>query len=157
MMASAHTLVAGAIASKIGDPVLALPLALLSHFILDSIPHWDFGTNWKKRTKLATGVFAIADTAFGFGAAWMIFSKHTNPFLLSSCLVLSVLPDWLEAPWYIFFAKPTHTEPNTHASMIEKIVYWIYKSNNKIHTKTGYPWGVITQIVTVLFFFLILR
>jgi hypothetical protein len=157
MMATAHTLVAGAIAAKVGNPALVLPLALASHFLLDSIPHWDFGTNWRKRSKLATGTFAIADTLIGFGLAWALFSNNVPPLLLASSLILSLIPDWLEAPWYIFFADPQHKGPKTNATMLEKLTYGVYKLTNKAHTKGSFPWGVISQIATVTFFLLVLR
>lgn len=156
-MATAHTLVAGAIAAKVGNPALVLPLALTSHFILDSIPHWDFGTNWRKRTKFATGGFAIADTLFGLGIAWILYADTVPPLLLAATLILSVLPDWLEAPWYIFFADPHHIGPKPHATFFEKALYGVYKLTNKAHTKGTFPWGLITQVVTVTFFLLVLR
>jgi len=36
-----HTLAGATIATKITNPFLALPLAFLSHFILDLFPHWN--------------------------------------------------------------------------------------------------------------------
>lgn len=156
MMAMAHTLVSGAIASRIGDPVLAPTLALTSHFILDSIPHWDFGADWRKRTKLTTGVFAICDTLFAFGIAWYLYHTTSSPHILLSCLILSVLPDWLEAPWYIFFANPKRIGLKPQASILERSCYGFYKLTNVAHAKAQFPWGVITQIVTVLFFLLLL-
>jgi len=157
MMATAHTLVAGAIAAKVGNPALALTLAFSSHFILDSIPHWDFGTNWRKRTKLATGTFAIFDTTIGFILAWVLFSGSVPPLLLLGCLVLSVIPDWLEAPWYIFFADPNHKGPKTNAGILETMCYGVYELTSKVHTRGTFPWGVFSQIATVTFFLLVLR
>ena len=157
MMATAHTLVAGAIAAKVGNPALALTLAFSSHFILDSIPHWDFGTNWRKRTKLATGTFAIIDTTIGFILAWVLFAGSVPPYLLLGCLVLSVIPDWLEAPWYIFFADPNNKGPKTNAGLLEKACYGVYKLTSKVHTRGSFPWGVFSQIATVTFFLLVLR
>jgi hypothetical protein len=157
MTATAHTLVAGAIAAKIGNPVLAPTLAFASHFILDSIPHWDFGANWRMRSKLDTGVFAIIDTIVGFGLAYLIYGSKTNFLLLTVCLVLSVLPDWLEAPWYIFFADPKRVGPRPHASFMEKVCYSFYKLTNRAHSKASYPWGVVSQILTVTFFLLLLK
>lgn len=156
-MAIAHTLVAGAIAAKVGSPSLALPLALASHFILDSIPHWDFGTNWRKRTKFATGAFAIADTVIGLSLAWFIFAPKVAPLLLAGCLLLSVIPDWLEAPWYIFFVNEKHIEPGKNAGYIEKFFYGVYTTTNRLHNKAPFMWGCISQIATVTFFLLVLR
>ncbi|MFH0749637.1 MAG: hypothetical protein V1917_01810 [Candidatus Gottesmanbacteria bacterium] len=157
MMATAHTLVAGAIAANVGNPALALPLAFASHFLLDSIPHWDFGTNWRKRTKLSTGVFAITDTVVGLTAAWIFFSNTVPPLILAACLILSLVPDWLEAPWYIFFADQKHTGPKINATPLEKMTYGVYTLTNTTHTKAPFPWGLISQIATVTFFLLVLR
>ena len=156
-MATAHSLVAGAIAAKIGNPMLALPLSLASHFILDSIPHWDFGTNWRKRTKAVTGIFAVADTVVGFTIAFFLFHTRVSSFILIPSLILSVLPDWLEAPWYIFFADQNRIGPKPHAPVLEKISYSFYKLTNRAHSKASYPWGLITQVLTVIFFLLILK
>ena len=157
MMATAHTLVAGAIASQIGDPVLAPSMAFTSHFLLDSIPHWDFGADWRKRSKLTTGTFAIVDTIIGFGAAYLIYGSKVNFFVLTVSLVFSVLPDWLEAPWYIFFADPKRIGPKPHATVLEKICYNFYKLTNRAHSKAPFPWGFISQLLTVSFFLLLLR
>jgi hypothetical protein len=157
MMATAHTLVAGAIAAKVGSPMLALPLALTSHFILDSIPHWDFGTNWRKRTKTVTGMFAIVDTVVGFTAAYLMFHTRVPSIVLIPSLILSVLPDWLEAPWYIFYANPNHVGPKDHASLLERLAFRLYKVTNVAHSKAPFPWGLISQILTVTFFLLLLK
>lgn len=156
-MATAHTLVAGAIATKGGDPALALTLSFASHFLLDSIPHWDFGTNWRKRTKGTTGIFAILDTTVGFALAWILFSPTVAPLLLLGCLFLSVLPDWLESPWYIFFADPNHKGPKTNAGVLERLCYGVYALTNKVHTRGTFPWGLFSQIATVTFFLLALQ
>ena len=41
MLQTPHVIVGTAIAIKIGNPYLALPLALASHFVLDRVPHWN--------------------------------------------------------------------------------------------------------------------
>jgi len=156
-MAIAHTLVAGAIAAKIGNPILAPTLSLASHFILDSIPHWDFGTNWRSRTKTTTGTYAIIDTIASLVLAWIIFTPKANPYVLALCMVTSLIPDWFEAPWYIFFVHPGHEEPGKKAGFVERFFYGVYKATNKLHAKASFPWGMITQIATVTFFLLVLR
>ena len=105
MTSTAHTLVAGAIARHFSDPITSSILAICSHYIMDSIPHWDFGTNWRGRPKHHTGVIAIADTLIGFVASYMIFGRLLPFGLWATTVVFSVLPDWLETPWYIFMPK----------------------------------------------------
>lgn len=44
-----HIVTGAAIGAAISQPVLALPLAFISHFVLDSMPHFGF-PDWEKRT-----------------------------------------------------------------------------------------------------------
>lgn len=156
MTATAHTLVAGAIASKFTDPATSASLAFLSHFIMDTIPHWDIGTNWRKRSKRATGFLAIGETSIGLFVGYYFFKEHVLFVPLVLTMVFSLLPDWLEAPWYIFYATPKHQHPTRNAGFWEKLTYEIYKSENYFHTRAEFPVGVVTQVVTVIFFLALL-
>lgn len=149
MIAIAHALVAGAIAAKVPNPLIAAPLALGSHFILDSVPHWDFGTDWKKRAKFITGILGIADTIAGFVIAWLVFGSHVHTVLLFLCVTVSLLPDWLEAPLYIFFVQPGKEKIRKHAGVMERFFHGVYTVTNIFHTKTTFVWGVLSQIVVV--------
>lgn len=157
MTATAHTLVAGAIAQAIPDPIIAPILALTSHFIMDSVPHWDFGTEWRSRSKFATGAIAITDTVVGLTLGFLIFRNSTPALPLTLSLFASILPDWLEAPWYIFFASQNRIGPKKGAKIFEKFLYSIYQVQNKLHSKAKFPLGAITTVTTVLFFFLLLK
>lgn len=156
MTATAHTLVAGAIASKFTDPVTAASLALLSHFIMDTIPHWDIGTSWRNRPKEMTGILAILETSVGLGVAYYFFRTLAPQGTLIVTMVFSLLPDWLETPWYIFFASPKHLRPGVKAGLWENLTYRIYKAENYFHTRAEFPVGVLTQVVTVIFFLVLL-
>src|SRR5437868_12727087 len=61
MTATSHALVGTVIAAKVGDPLLAIPLALLSHLILDMIPHWDVLTTRKEKGKIRTFIDVCID------------------------------------------------------------------------------------------------
>lgn len=157
MIATAHALVAGAIAQAIPDPYLAPILALSSHFIMDSVPHWDFGTEWRNRPKWVTGAVATLDTVGGLTLAFFLFRASTPLLPLTLSLLMSVLPDWLEAPWYIFFASQKRVGPKKEAGVIEKFLFSIYKIQNRLHTKASFALGATTTVLTVVFFFLLLR
>jgi hypothetical protein len=156
MISTSHALVSGAIVASIGNPLLSLPLAFASHFIMDAVPHWDFGTNWRNRNKPTTGAIAIIDTVLGFTVAYFMFGGKVSLPVLVAGVVIGNLPDWLEAPYYIFFAKNERNGISKNAGFWEKLTYKIYKTENVFHNKTGYPFGVITQILTVAFFLLLL-
>jgi len=157
MTSTAHALVAGAIASRIPDPATAVLLSLASHYVLDSIPHWDFGTNWRNRPKAVTGALAIGETLTGIVIAVAVFSGTTPLPILISCITAALLPDWLETPWYIFFADTKKHGPSKHAGLIERTAYALYRLPNFFHTKAPFPLGAITQVVAVSFFLLLLR
>lgn len=157
MTATAHALVSGAIASKFADPASASVLSLLSHYIMDSIPHWDFGTNWRLRPKSVTGTLAIGETLLGIGLAFWLFSKSASVVTLGVSIFASLLPDWIETPWYIFFANAKKKAPSSRAGFLEKVSYRIYKIQNGLHSKAQLPFGLITQIITVGFFLFLLK
>lgn len=157
MTATAHILVAGAIVSKIPNPYISLPLVFASHFVMDAVPHWDFGTNWRRRPKRMTAVLAIAETLVGLGVGYLVWSTQVAPTTLAAASVLSILPDWLESPWYIFFANAQKHGPAKQAGFWEKLTFRIYKTENIFHTKAQFPLGLITQVATVAFFLLLLR
>lgn len=157
MTATAHALVAAAIARAVPNPYLAIPLAITSHFIMDAIPHWDMGTDWRKRSKALTGALAIGETALGITLAYFLFRGKVETPLLLSTIFASELPDWLEAPWYIFFARNNTKGVSGNAGFWERVSYRIYRRENIIHAKANLPFGLISQIVTVAFFLLLLK
>ena len=155
--ATAHAIVAGALASRFTDPVTAGSLAFVSHYVMDSIPHWDIGTNWRGRDKRTTGALAIGETIIALTVAYFLFAGNTQPLTLAVAVGASLLPDWLEVPWYILFAKKDTNGPKKNSGWIERLTFSLYKSQNFFHTKTQFPLGVLTQIATVLFFLKILE
>ncbi|HLD24610.1 MAG TPA: hypothetical protein VJB96_01705 [Patescibacteria group bacterium] len=156
MTATAHALVAGAIATRFTDPITAGLLSLTSHYLMDSVPHWDFGTNWRDRPKHKTGMFAVAETAFGIVLSYSLFGTRLPFGLWALSIFFGLLPDWLETPWYIFFASQTKHGPAKHAGILEKLAYAFYKLPNVFHSKAQLPLGAITQVVTVAFFLAVL-
>jgi hypothetical protein len=157
MTATAHALVSGAIAASVHNPTLALPLALASHYVMDAVPHWDFGTNWRGRSKATTGAIAIFDTILGFTVAYFVFGGKVAIPTLFLAVTLGNLPDWLEAPYYIFFAKHDAKGLKQNSGFWEKLTYKIYKLENVFHTKATSPFGIYTQIAVVAFFLLLLH
>ena len=83
MTSTAHTLVGGAIAAAIPNPYIALPLILASHFLMDCIPHWDMGTNWRSRSKKETGALAIIETLMGITIAYFLYQGKVETTFLT--------------------------------------------------------------------------
>ncbi|MEK7617188.1 MAG: hypothetical protein AAB414_03970 [Patescibacteria group bacterium] len=135
MTATAHALVGGAIAASVTNPSIGLPLAALSHPILDMIPHWDFGLGWKKKTKLTLFVQSLLDLTVGVVLTFFLFSGKTDAYYLISAMFLSLVWDFLQMPYLLWGWKfPFST---------------FYKVQHEINGKAKLPWGLITQALTV--------
>lgn len=102
MTATNHALTGALIGLSISQPVLALPIAFISHFVCDALPHFGLAS-YEERTK-KTKTFhkilyvdaAILSIIIGIllwaGAGWVAMS----------CLVLAGSPDFVWAYRYIF-------------------------------------------------------
>lgn len=144
MTATAHALVGGAIAAYIPNPAIALPLASLSHPILDMIPHWDFGVGWRKKNKITFFAESVLDLCLGLVLAYLIFGKSTDSIYLLVCIFFSEIWDILMMPYHLFGWKfpPFSTS---------------YKWQHKIQSNIKLPWGILTQAATVGGVVLVLR
>lgn len=141
MTATGHAIVGAAIVSKIPDLRIALPLALLSHFLGDLLPHWDTGTYWK--TKGMKRVFGetLIDLSVGYGLVILIFIMflHQDPTRILWGVLFGQLPDFLEIPYFFLQWKFAPFS-------------WIDKLQHVFHQKMGLPWGLVDQVVVALLF-----
>lgn len=99
MVATNHALTGALIGLSIGNPV-ALPLAFLSHFVLDSIPH--FGDDDKRINKTSFVIQLLAD-AFLCGVLVLVlaWSGTANWQLAAFCAFLAASPDFMWMPRYL--------------------------------------------------------
>ncbi|MBI2018602.1 hypothetical protein HYS96_02740 [Candidatus Daviesbacteria bacterium] len=136
MTATAHAIVGGAIAAAVPDPSIGIPLAALSHPILDLIPHWDFGWGWKKKSKILLFAQTAADLSFGLVVTYFLFGRLVDNLYLTIAVFLSLIWDFLQAPYWLLGWKfaPFSTFYNVQRGM-----------NGKIKL----PWGILTQVATV--------
>ncbi len=104
MTATSHALVGTVIAAKIGDPLLAIPLALGSHIILDMIPHWDALTTRKEKGKTKTVIDVAIDGLFAILLSYLLITfVFPGTSLIYAIVIISaaLLEDVLAAP-YLF-------------------------------------------------------
>jgi len=108
-----HVIVAAAIATKIANPALAIPLALGSHFILETVPHWNphIHTEMKKFGKITdkSKKIIIADSLISLSAGFYIASLSLPDTIKALTVVaacfIAVTPDLIEAPYYFLGSK----------------------------------------------------
>ena len=138
MTATAHALIGASLASKIANPVIGIPVAFLSHFIADLVPHWDAGTNHKKKSATRLKLEATLDVLLGFALVLLLFKTQTfsNPVYMFTMVITAQLPDWIEAPSWMFGIK---VPPFT----------WMDWLGHNLQTRMQLPWGLVTQVVIV--------
>ncbi len=144
MLETPHVALGAAIAIKIPNPFIAIPLAFASHFLLERVPHWNphLNTETKKygRPTKQTTLIVIIDASVSlllgsyFASQALPNTMQTANVLL--CSFASVLPDLLEAPYFFFGVRHKFFET------------WI-KWQKAIQVDTTPFWGIITQIVTL--------
>ncbi len=144
MLETPHVIVAAAIAYKLGNPALALPLSLGSHFILEKVPHWNPHLNTELRqhgrlTPLTMKIIYI-DVLLALISGIVIASltlPDVGKFLtILACCFLGILPDVAEAPYYLWHKKN---------ELLEKLI----KFQKSIQNDTTVVPGLITQLITI--------
>ncbi len=140
MTATGHAIIGTIIAAKIGNPYLAVPIALASHLAADLVPHWDTATNVDKKGKQRVIVETLFDIALGFFLSFFLIAyvfPTTNPIYALFMIIVSQSFDWLTAPYYFF---KMNIPPFT----------WAYQFQKKFDNTLDAPWGIINQIVILV-------
>jgi hypothetical protein len=97
MLETPHGLVGMVIAAIVPNPLIGLPLAFLSHFVVDMLPHW----NWEPDARPLSLTGIILDLILL--EIFVVRFAFQSPLQLNiaAAAFFAILPDLLEAP-YIF-------------------------------------------------------
>lgn len=149
MTATGHAVIGTVIASQIGDPVLAIPIALISHLAADLFPHWDPGTNRHQKSKerfLTEGFIDVVASLIITLLLVIFIFPQTDLIYAYMVVFFAQFFDWATAP-YLFFKieKPG----------IFKNFYNFQK--NYFDNKLDKPWGIIGQVAVVTFLVLFFK
>lgn len=142
MLETPHVALGAAIAVKVGNPYLALPLALASHFVLDRIPHWNphfytetkkYGAPSNKSTTLAI-VDSLAALGLGLAVASQALPDKAKFTIIIVACFLAVLPDQIKTPF--FFVK------SFRKGWLKRYVLW----ERSLQVDGPAFWGNLTQL-----------
>jgi hypothetical protein len=101
LTATNHALTGAGIALIIGNPLIAIPLAFLSHFFCDALPHFDHSPSTPKEKWMRSKKFKrllITDASLCVLLVLFLAIHHpTNWLLASVCAFLATSPD---LAWY---------------------------------------------------------
>lgn len=120
MVLSTHAVAGAAVALLARDPWIGFGTAIISHFLLDTVPHWHYPLRALNAARNGEGkidgrnagkillVFAItgSDCLMGFGVALGAgIAFGADPIVLLAGAVGGVLPDFLQFIYYLFPAS----------------------------------------------------
>lgn len=95
----------------ITQPIIALPLAFISHFLLDALPHVgldEFGGHHKAKAKFRAILLLDSLALVGVFILLIILKA---PLLAFACLIMAGSPDFIWAYRYIFHEKGGNKAP----------------------------------------------
>jgi hypothetical protein len=147
MLSIAHGSTGALIASKIPNPLISIPLILLSHFLEDSVPHWDVGQGLTRKSKTKKAAF-FQELFFDFPLSIIVvylFFQIGHPFDWRPWLgwFFGLLPDFIEFP-YLFL--------NQRGPLFKKFAtfhtWWHHSTANLF-------WGLLPQFLVLLLILLL--
>jgi len=147
MLSIAHGSTGAFIASKIPNPYISLPLILASHFLEDSIPHWDVGQGLTSRKKCKRAAF-LQELFFDFPLSILVvylLFQVGRPFDWRPWFgwFISLVPDFLEFP-YLFLEN--------RSVIIKKFAAFHRWSHRSTPNKF---WGLLPQVLVLLLIMLV--
>lgn len=145
MLEFSHSLAGAFIAYSIPNPVISLPAAFLSHFVLDLLPHWNPSLSDDKkrfgRVSAQTFIIILVDCFIGL-ILGLALAYRKLPNINQSLIVimgsfLGILPDLMEMPYYFL---------NIDSPFIKKLK----KFQSTHQFKVSFWPGIITQILLAI-------
>ncbi len=150
MTGSTHFITGSAIGKLSGNPILATILGFLFHFVMDMVPHWDYGYHFKKRT--ISFIIAALEPFLGVMVVlWIVINRDFSQTAIINTLiggVFCVLPDAMSV-----FIKFFKIKPLSFFLKIHKKCHWFIKVPDSPFewqeiktTPWGVFWGIFWQI-----------
>lgn len=142
MTVTNHMMTGAVIAAAVQRPLLAIPLAFLSHFAIDMLPHYGYGhipphLRDKQKNFLAKQTL---DTYFALALFWLVpymLRNHVTPVVTALCMLASAVPDFVWAIEYIM-AQPhrrgTYRE-RSWFTRLHKAIQWCERT-----------WGIYVEL-----------
>jgi hypothetical protein len=132
-----HALTGAAIGLVVGEPLIALPAALASHYICDALPHWTPDTPPDKRLRSsAFRNYLIAEALLCFALVVVLALTRPEHWALAAvCAFVAASPDLLWIPRYIKTLSGKQWKPSAYSKFALNI-QWFTK-----------PVGAVVEIV----------
>lgn len=136
MVITPHLLAGAVIGAHSPNVWAAFCFGLISHYLLDALPHWEYLDNLKMNGKLKMFAKISLDFIIGVIIIFALIWDYPQKLIIISALIGSLLPDALE-----FF----------YANFKMKWLKFFHDFHNKIHyyKKVSFLKGSISQVVII--------
>jgi membrane-bound metal-dependent hydrolase YbcI (DUF457 family) len=129
MTATNHVLTGATIALTIKQPVLAIPLSFLSHFVLDSLPHFgvplqDVFANDKNRFVRIIIFMDTLLTIIAFIILTFFVRFHVANWVVFSCMAAAYAPDSVWLYRFISLYKSRILKPENWFTRFHSFIQW---------------------------------
>lgn len=137
MLETPHVALGAAIAVAIPNPLISIPLAFASHFLLDMTPHWNphLNTETKKYGHLTNRTLVIIALDLTVAVLLTLFLAKGNTNILL-CSFAAILPDVVEGPYFLWGIRNKYID------------IWM-RFQKSIQTDANVFWGLLTQVLTL--------
>ncbi len=137
MTATNHTLTGALIAANFPKPLIAIPLALASHLVLDALPH--FGGDQLSHTDTKYFIILASDAAMAaFVLSLIIVVGPAHWLLMITCAIIAASPDLLWLPYWIAELRGQKHQ----LGKLSRFLSWIQWGER--------PWGWIFELIWFL-------
>ena len=137
MLNISHGVIGATIAAQPLNPLISLPLAFVSHFFLDAIPHWDWGIKFKSRSTLVSFLFSLIDGLVSMLIVYLFLQKD-RPFapIIWLGMFAGMGQDFLDAPANFLKLPPFSPTTSLHRLFHDE--------------DENFIWGIIPQVLIIL-------
>lgn len=150
MTATNHALTGATIGLLVGNPLIALPLALLSHFVLDALPHFGIKDPLRSDLPVFTKMLMI-DAALCVGIVLALATAQPHNWLLASLSAfVATAPDLMWLKGYLRARRQQLVQPLRSPVMrFHAAIQWFERPIGAV-VEVVWCLGVGTIFVTLL-------
>jgi hypothetical protein len=125
MTATNHAVTGALVAIFINEPLLAVPVAFISHFVMDAIPHFDAGPDSPRLAKIVVFTDVLSASILSLVLA-LLLKSDISPWLVLACAFACMSPD-LVWGWRFYKLKDISKillEPMSIFSRLHQKIQW---------------------------------
>jgi hypothetical protein len=142
MLLTPHALVGAALGLRLKHPLKAIPAAVASHFLLDTVPHWQ-ETLFPYRPNVATWIRLPIDLTLAvLGVAWIARQGRKRQRGLASAVVVGALAGTLPDLDALASTQPLLLRNG----LLRRYFLW----HCGIQDETPKRWGLVPQVAVSL-------